>query len=481
MTMSRHTHPIPPESPAPIIHRVGTLSYTKAGLAMLFLWLLWGDFCYVLMESVVPSILPLRLKALEASNTTIGLILTTAPMIINIVVNPVVSFCSDRHRGPRGRRIPYLSATLLPLVTLLILLGYSDRIGLWLHSALGSHAAGFTPNQVALGTVAAIMILFSLFNSVVNAVFWYLFNDVVPEVLLARFMSWFRIVGTLAVSAYNFFVFEYAESHAAEIFVGAALLYLVGLGLMCWRVKEGDYPPPPKNIDHRSGIWSAVTTYGRECHRYGHYMLIFLVSICTALGVMASAPFMLFLYQSTGLSLHQIGTVVGVSSISSAVFVLGAGWLADRFHPTRVVIAGLLGQVCLALPAQCVFLLWKPSPQVAFYAWIVICVFFISPAAALVSMFDPPLFMRYFPRERYGQFCSANALWRSLALIMGGVAVGRYLDCLKDRVGATRAYLWLPVWQWFFCMLMLIVMWRVYRSWQRHGGDKAYAAPAFEK
>ena len=41
--------------------RVGTLQYTRSSLAMLFVWLLWGDFCFTLMETVVPSILPLKL------------------------------------------------------------------------------------------------------------------------------------------------------------------------------------------------------------------------------------------------------------------------------------------------------------------------------------------------------------------------------------------------------------------------------------
>ena len=43
---------------------VGTLVYTKATLARLFFWLLWGDVCFMLMENVVPSILPVRFQQL---------------------------------------------------------------------------------------------------------------------------------------------------------------------------------------------------------------------------------------------------------------------------------------------------------------------------------------------------------------------------------------------------------------------------------
>ena len=59
------------ESPAPNgatagVFRCGSLIYTRKGLTLLFAWLLWGDFCFALMETIVPSILPLKLRALDA-------------------------------------------------------------------------------------------------------------------------------------------------------------------------------------------------------------------------------------------------------------------------------------------------------------------------------------------------------------------------------------------------------------------------------
>ena len=57
-------------------YHCGTLTYTKAGLFAIFAWLLWGDFCITLMEAVVPSVLPLKLKSLGCSNWMLGLILS---------------------------------------------------------------------------------------------------------------------------------------------------------------------------------------------------------------------------------------------------------------------------------------------------------------------------------------------------------------------------------------------------------------------
>ena len=98
------------ENPAvpPKTYHAGTLTYTKPALAVLFFWLLWGDFCYMLMEAVTPSIMPLRFKDLGASNKEIGLILGTIPGFIYTVLNPIISFKSDRFRSRWGRRIPFI-------------------------------------------------------------------------------------------------------------------------------------------------------------------------------------------------------------------------------------------------------------------------------------------------------------------------------------------------------------------------------------
>ena len=89
------------EQPKGLYH-VGTLVYTRKQLAKVCLWLLWGDVCFILMESVVPSILPLKFGRLGASNTAIGLILVTIPLLINGIANPVISFRSDVIEKPVG-------------------------------------------------------------------------------------------------------------------------------------------------------------------------------------------------------------------------------------------------------------------------------------------------------------------------------------------------------------------------------------------
>ena len=93
---------IPASEPQPVVYKVGTLTYTWRSLVVLFAWLLWGDFCWTMMEAVVPSIMPLKLRSLDSPNVLIGLVLSTLPATLNLTVTPILSFKSDHHRGIRS-------------------------------------------------------------------------------------------------------------------------------------------------------------------------------------------------------------------------------------------------------------------------------------------------------------------------------------------------------------------------------------------
>jgi len=461
---------------SPPVYKVGTLTYTRPKLVILFFWLLWGDFCYVMMEAVTPSIMPLKLNGLGASNTLLAMVMSTIPWTMGLFLNPIVSFRSDRFRSRWGRRIPFILGSLPFLVICLVGLGFGDRIGFALHAAAGPWLSHLSKETVAIGVLSVLLITFTFFNWFVNASFWYLFNDVVPEHLLARFMSWFRLVGLLSAGLYNVFIFQFAETHTAEIFIGAAVLYLVGFGLMCLNVKEGQYPPPPAYEGGQTGVVAAVRTYAKECHTLPHYWFQFLA---TAFGSIAGSgvAFMVFFYKEIGLGLQQIGTINSCVALTSAFLIVGTGWLADRIHPMRVVIIGVLANMFVGLPIMLIWLFWRPAPEHAFWMMVTISILITAPIAALVGVWDPPLFMRLFPRSRYGQFCSANSIWRSVGTIIGSLSVGIFLDAMRGFVGESRAFLFIPVWQLVFNIPATWMAWKLYRSWQHYGGETSYVPP----
>jgi len=459
----------------PKLYQCGTLVYTKAALMVLFFWLLWGDVCYTLMESVTGPIMLLKFDGLGAPKWQIGLIAATIPTAVYSFLNPVISFKSDRYRSRWGRRIPFILFTLPFLVLALVGLAFGDRLGFWLHGHF--NPAGLSANQMAIYTLGGLLVTFTFFNTFVCSTFWYLFNDVVPVGLLARFMSWFRVVGTLSAAGYSFFILQFSKSYSTEIFLGAAGLYMVGFGLMCYFVREGEYPPPAPYVGAPRGPGAMVATYAAECHSHKHYWYLWICTFIGSIGNGIGAFDLLFKQDGIGLDLEHIGYLAGTISITVSVLIIGSGWLADRFHPIRVVMAASIMSLVLVTPASMIWLFWHPSPQVAFWASIAMGIGLMAPAAALGGMWDPPMLMRVFPRAQYGTFCSTNAVWRSLGGMLGGTLAGGFIDFMTPLVGQKQAYCFSPVWSLCFAIPSFFFFIKFYQSWKRLGGDEAYVAP----
>jgi MFS family permease len=456
-------------------YHVGTLSYTKRGLIVLFAWMLWGDFCFQLMEMVVPIILPVKLKALGSSNIVIALIMSTLPGILNTTICPWVSFRSDRYRSKWGRRIPFIIFTLPFLTMFLILLGFSEQIGTWVHTIAFAHNGMFSATTVAIVFIGVFMVGFQFFNMFVGSVFWYFFNDVVPERFMGQFLGLFRVVASLAGILFNQFVMKYVETHMTEIFVGAAVLYFVGFGLMCLRVKEGEYPPPPEYVGGKQGFMAGLKTFFVECFSLRFYWYMFGMTTCLAVAGSAGI-FNLFFIKDIGLTLQQYGHIAACAGFISMLLTYPAGLIADKFHPLRVELTVLTVTV-LTMPLNLAYLVFNISPEMAYTYYFAVTLITL-PASTLFGASQLPTEMRIFPRERFGQFCSAQAMIRSFGTIAGGLIAGGVFDLLKWHYnGSDFAYRWLPAWSWLFYTLGLCCLVQVYRSWKRYGGLENYVPP----
>lgn len=461
-------------SHAPVLYHVGTLTYTKAGLFILFTWLLWADVCFVLMESV-PGLIPLKLKELNAPNWIMALMLSTIPSLLNATICPWVSFTSDRHRGPRGRRMPFILYTAPFLTIALVLIGFIDPVSRGVHGLLALTSVTVSQNTVSLVLLGLFGTLFAFFNMFVASVFWYLFNDLVPEKVLSRFLAAMRIVSTGAGAFYNFFIFPLAATHMPWIFLGGAVLYFVTFTLLCLNVKEGEYPPPPP-AEGAGGALAGIKTYVRECYSIRFYWYYFLYTGLSCVGG-CIGMFGLFLQLHMGLTLEQIGQIAGVGGVWSVVLLYFGGTLADRIHPLRTFVLGV-GINLLLLPVGLIWLFWDPPSATWYFRFCIIWTLVTLPVNALVGISSFPAEMRIFPKERFGQFCSANALVRSLAVLVGGQVAGIFMDVMK-RVhhGSDFAYRYIPAWGLVFSCLAFVCLCLLYRDWKRRGGMESFAPP----
>lgn len=451
-------------------YQVGTLVYTKWGLFSLFAWLLWGDFCYTIMETLIPALVPLKLKTQGASDTIIALFMTTIPYAMNSVLNPIISFKSDRYRSRWGRRIPFLVFATPFVTVLLMLIGFSREITAFLQQS------GIAPSAawVFVTVLGVLLVVFQFFNMFVSSVYYYLFNDVVPRELLSRFLALFRCIGTLAGACFNWFLLPYAETHMQWIFAGASLVYGVVFLLMCWKIKEGEYPPPPQEAE--PSFTKSIQTYFKECFFHPIYWFFFLANACWMIQYNSLIVYELLFAKSVGVSIADYGKIAGSLGILFSILLIPAGVLADKVHPLRMMLVSVAA-MAIVTPLRLVFVFFEIPSESLFMVWLVTAGLY-QIAFAFYTSGEMPSYMMLLPKDRYGQFCSANAMFRSLCVMFSGLVLGWGLDQINTTTGiADAGYRWIPAWNTFFLCLQFAFVLGIYRRWKKMGGAQGYQAP----
>ena len=443
------------------VYRCGTLTYTKIGLMTLFLWLLWGDFCFTLMTQLTPTLLPLMLKRHELSNTTIGLLAGSIPAILNFVLNPIISTASDRTRTRWGRRIPYMLFSAPFLAAFLILVGWGNEIGLWFYRiAFGNgDGDGGNPELVIVTVIMIFAVGYQLFYLFTGCVFYYIFADVVPTAFVGRFTSFFRVAGTVAGFLFSKYAIPLAEFHIQWVFTVIALFYLVAYGMVCLRVKEGKYPPPEPYQDRSVG--GVVRLYLRQCFSIPIYPLLFIALAINNASMLCRAMFnMFFATEDLGVSMEQYGNVGAACALLSLFLYIPLGYVIDRWHPLRVFMVG-----GFAIVAVNVWGFFCCVDYESFY-WIslVMNIPYVLQAARVL-----PLMIKIYPTARFGQFSSACAMVMSIVTIIANYGGGMFIDAF--------GYRYIFVWDFLFTLFADLLLVVIYFLWKGYGGDADYVAP----
>ncbi|MGF0035689.1 MFS transporter [Victivallis vadensis] len=448
------------------IYAVGSLRYTLGGVLLVCSWLLWGGFCYsMLVYMLVPTLLPLTLDSFHASGALIGLVVGSIPAAMNFVMNPILSTTSDRLRSKWGRRIPYL-AFATPLISLfVILLGWTREIAVLLNQSLLPHAS---PELLGLILVCVFAILFQFFNLIIGSIYYYIFADVIPHEFIGRFMAFLTLSMTASGFVFNYYLMEYALEYSAWVYTVIGILFAVSFAAMCFFVKEGEYPPPPRNqaahepFAKRMIGW--IRLYFRQCYRNPFFLMLFLGTAMTQVSTVCRSIFnLLFATKELHLTEAQFGKIMGIGSLVSLGVVLLIGYLMDKLHPLRIF-------------------LWSGIPVILinlwgyFYAVDYASFFVVGIAVVIIYSIQGqsivPMYIALFPPEKYGQFSSANMMINSLLVIIanwgGGLAI--------DRFG----YRFIFIWDLFFTTVATGILIYVYIRWRQLGGGKHYLAPEVE-
>ena len=444
------------------VYTVGTLTYNRRSVVALFGWLLWGDFAFNIFESVFARFMPLYLRELNASNLLISITTGSVAGLVNILLMPNMSQWSDRFRSRLGRRIPFLTVATPLTVMALLGIGFSAEIGAWLHRHLAfGGIAWLSEPALVLSLISVFSILFHCSNMVLTNSFNWLLRDVVPQVFMARFLSWFRIVGTVSVTAFLWYVFPVMLSHRKAVFAGIGIFYLVTFLMMCWRVKEGKYPEPDP-LPPQSNFVTRFGAFFRDCLSlpiYRNFTIAF-----GLLGLSGCGGTFLSLYAARTLKLDMtaMGHIYAYSALPAIVALVPMGWLCDRVGAVKVAIGGL---ALLAAGTALSFLLVSGQTS-----WFVYSFVMTVPWIAW-SLGSSTFMMQLFPSKAFGQFASALNVVGCGVTIVGSLLAGRFMDWTGDQYGL--AFLWMG----FFYAAAVVPLLLVYRDWRKYGGPDSYVAP----
>ena len=453
----------------------GTLVYTTAGLLALFFWLLFGDFAVAMRERSVGPVIQLMLKGWGTTNLTMSVLMTVVPTAIAMVMGPIVSYKSDRLRSRWGRRIPFLLIPTPIAALAMIGMAFTPHLATWLQE----FSNNWFSRQAALLTVFSVFWTAFDFAVVISgSVLGGLINDVVPRPVLGRFYALFRAVTLIDGMIFNWFILGHAEEHFTAIFVWIALVFGIGFSLMCFMVKEGDYPAPASAAtDHRSGgFFAAVGIYFRECFSKSHYRWIF---AAFTLALLAANPINMWAvpyakkielgmgnWSPVGIGFGEwrlgYGGIMTLTYTCSLLMAYPLGALVDRFNTLRVAI------VAMAVYATSCLVGGLLVHDTQSFGWALLAHGVLSGTyfTAAASMGQALL-----PKTKFSQFASAGALVNHLVMLGFAPLLGKVLDLTGSNY---RLTFFLSA---AFSFSAIGLLCKVYRQYMALGGPGGYVAP----
>ena len=431
---------------------VGTLTYDKRGLWLVFFWLMWNDFSITLLEQVT-GLTSILMRDRGASYTLISTFGSVGGLL-GMWINPVFSTWSDRLRTRFGRRRPFLLiATPLFAISLCAIAFMPDLYHFLMRFDLPAAILNRIPVNGEVLFIGIASIISGMFNGVVLAIFSYYYWDVVPEIVLGRFNSLAKIVTVSAAMLWSFFIIGYAEHHTKTVYIGVSVFCLSVYLLSVWRVKEGDYPPPEQR--KTTNPLEPIFDYFRDCFSKPYYLWIFFGTLLFQLGNAGNGFQFFYLRYDLGMDLTTTGWIDGVSQVATTAFgvLLGysVGSIIDRVKPIRVIPVTLFIWAFLTFIS---FFIVRDKTTAAIMASLInINMFPFGVALGAVTV-------ELFPREKIGQFCSAQAFfYQTIIMVLNPLAISPFFDWLKFNRGG---YLWTA----FFYLLAGLVTVKVYLNWK---------------
>ncbi len=360
------------QKPETATWHVGTLSYTRAGLVRLFVWLLLGDFCWMIMETSLPMLLGLTLQARGETPQRIAWVLSIGNLMA-LICSPFIGVWSDRLRTRLGRRRPFLLLSTPVMAIGLMLIPHVHNF--WLLNAL---------------------VILIQFANVMQTVVFYLYADVVPGELMGRFLAAMRFVGLLGALAFQVLLVPHFDASPVMVWTICGLVYLIAFQLMLHFVKEGTYPDPEKVT-----TVEVIKDYIKVGLSTRYIWLLWLALGMTALGGPAVTFYNLLAKDTLKMDAAALGYMTGWGTALSLALALPAGWLVDRIGPRLLwaVFGFGVGMV------QILGFFYVKDVSTMKHFFLV-----LSGLNAVLGTVLMPMLYAHLPKGKFGQLVSTQSL-----------------------------------------------------------------------
>ena len=411
-------------------YECGTLRYSLMQVVGVFFWMLAGAFAFTILTCCFTSASPFLFRNNGLSDTFIAVILGTVLSWMNTIMNPIVSTASDRCRSRLGRRIPFILYTAFPAALLLAAMPFYK------------HLLAFLPETVlGISSLALLLgfgaIAFNFFWLFVGILYYYLIPDVIPDKFVARYFGMYRVAGAAAGICWGKLLFPYVESHPQIVYPAAAAIYLVLILLMCYIVREGEYPPPETSCDKNSAAWYVrfyrnILVYFKECYCHKYYLLFYMTSLAFALSGCVNIFLNFFYRYGCNMDMQSIGTLGVWMSLVTIITCFCAGFLVDK-----------LGGFCSSLGALALMMLFNILGGffITDYTTALIWRIPLAIAGGVYAVASGRMLVEVYPRSKFGMIASGSTLLCSLFVGLINWPIGKFSEFLKTADSSTSVML----------------------------------------
>ena len=153
--------------------------------------------------------------------------------------------------------------------------------------------------------------------------------------------------------------------------------------------------------------------------------------------------------------LADYGQIISYGALVGLVLSVPLAWISDRIHPMRFFPLSLVTVILVNLFS---FFLVHDEKTFLISSILLAVVYTMQTVSTI------PVFVEVLPRSRYGQFSSANALFRALFQGICGYGGGMLFDYLND-------YQYIYAWDFVFTILSLFFFLVLCRAWRKRRGN----------